>query len=93
LPIVFPESFKQTQEDNMAMPLRPTDGLVSRLLQQQSRGPSNAPATTSASSNNTTDRISISIDARDPESGSNFKQQDLESQLLRLYTHHNKSGG
>jgi len=76
----------------MTMPVRPTDSLVSRLLQQQSRSSSPA-ASTSTSSSHKTDHVSISNDARHPDSNANSKQQDLESQLLRLYTHHNKSEG
>jgi len=75
----------------MTMPVRPTDSLVSRLLQQQSRSSSPA-ASTSTSSNHKSDHVSISNDARHPESNTT-KQQDLESQLLRLYTHHKKSEG
>ncbi len=74
----------------MAMTLRPADGLVSRLLQQQTRSHPVAAQNTSAKEP-ISDHVQISNQARQqqPQNGNN-KQQDLESQLLRLYAHHNK---
>ena len=73
----------------MAMTLRPTDGLVTRLLQQQTR---NSSATTSPASSSTAnaDQVNISAQARSQVQADQFKQQELESQLLRLYNHHAK---
>ena len=79
----------------MAMTLRPTDGLVSRLLQQQTRS---QPASYNAanSSAKKADQINISSQARQQqEQGyqhkqtANIPQTDLEAHLLRLYAHHN----
>jgi hypothetical protein len=73
----------------MAMTLRPTDGLVSRLLQQQTRhtsaniSPHSSPAIKA-------DQVNISDQARSQVQANPFKQQELESQLLRLYSHHAK---
>ena len=76
----------------MAMTLRPTDGLVSRLLQQQTRS---QPVSTTPASPSTAkeDRVSISNQARDHQTQENApsKQQKLESQLLRLYSQHQTS--
>ncbi len=70
----------------MAMTLRPTDGLVTRLLQQQTRNQS-ATASTASSPLKKADQVSISEQARSHVQGNQFKQQDLESRLLRLYNH------
>jgi DNA primase len=83
------------------MTIRPTDGLVSRLLQQQSRAPK-TPAPTSES-RKMADHVNISAQAR--EQGSEVptqkqnstntygqKQEKLESQLLGLYTKHERYG-
>lgn len=75
----------------MAMTLRPADGLVTRLLQQQTRSHPVAEQNTSAKEP-ITDQVQISNQARQQQSQSgSSKQQDLESQLLRLYAHHNKA--
>lgn len=79
------------------MTIRPTDGLVSRLLQQQSRTP-NVPAP-SNESRKTSDHVNISTQAReqgvepqpDKQSSANAhgqKQEKLESQLIGLYAKH-----
>ncbi len=81
----------------MAMTLRPTDGLVSRLLQQQTRS---QPASSNAASLSAkkTDQINISSQAREQHEQSyqnkqsaTIPQTDLEAHLLRLYAHHNTS--
>ncbi len=78
----------------MAMTLGPADGLVSRLLQQQTRSQplSTMPASPSTAKE---DRVSISHQARDHQTqqGANNKQLKLESQLLRLYTQHQVNEG
>ncbi|PCI01122.1 MAG: hypothetical protein COB79_04660 [Zetaproteobacteria bacterium] len=72
----------------MAMTLRPTDGLVSRLLQQQTRSQP-ATFTPASSASNKEDRVSISNQAREHQTQNNKnEQQALESQLLRLYSQH-----
>ncbi|WP_038247548.1 hypothetical protein [Ghiorsea bivora] len=81
------------------MTIRPTDGLVSRLLQQQSRT-SNTPTPTSES-RKTADHVNISAQAREQgseaqpqkQNGTNTygqKQEKLESQLIGLYTKHER---
>ncbi|MDX8384232.1 MAG: hypothetical protein R8M45_09130 [Ghiorsea sp.] len=84
----------------MALTIRPTDGLVHRLLQQQSRSP--AASTASAQpKEKASDKVSISGQARQQNNEApvnstpsyGYKQQDLESQLLRLYTHHDNNSG
>jgi hypothetical protein len=79
------------------MTIRPTDGLVSRLLQQQSRAPK-TPAPTSES-RKTEDHVNISAQAREQgrevlpqeQNSTNTygqKQEKLESQLIGLYAKH-----
>ena len=75
----------------MAMTLRPTDGLVTRLLQQQNRNQS-ATVSSASSSAKKTDQVSISDQARSQVQSNQFKQKDLESQLLRLYNHNIRKG-
>ncbi|MDQ6980827.1 MAG: hypothetical protein Q9M46_05065 [Ghiorsea sp.] len=83
------------------MMIRPTDGLVSRLLQQQSRTP-NVPVQTNES-RKTADHVNISTQAREhsneaqPQKQNNAntygqKQEKLESQLIGLYTKHEQYG-
>lgn len=81
------------------MTIRPTDGLVSRLLQQQSRTPNTTAPTNE--SRNMADHVNISVQAR--EQGSEAqpqkqnstntygqKQEKLESQLIGLYAKHER---
>lgn len=76
----------------MVMSIKTTDSLVSRLLQQQARHQT-APETTTALSSNKADQVSISSQARQHQNHENLlKQQELESQLLRLYTQHDIRG-
>ena len=75
----------------MAMTLRPTDGLVTRLLQQQTRNQS-ATVSSASSSSKKVDQVSISEQARSQVQSNQFKQKDLESQLLRLYNHNTRKG-
>jgi len=90
-----------SNEVDTAMTIRPTDGLVSRLLQQQSRTP-NVPVQTSES-RKTADHVNISTQAREqggeaqPQKQSDAntygqKQEKLESQLIGLYTKHEQYG-
>ena len=82
------------------MTIRPTDGLVSRLLQQQSR-PNHASAQASESKKGT-DQVNISTQAREQHTGEaskqtaanayGQKQEKLESQLIGLYAKHEKYG-
>jgi len=82
------------------MTIRPTDGLVSRLLQQQSRTP-NAPTQTGESRKNS-DQVNISTQAREQNMGEaskqtaanayGQKQEKLESQLIGLYAKHEQYG-
>ncbi len=81
----------------MAMPIRPTDGLVHRLLQQQTRH-NESTAQQADTKKMVEDKVNISHQARQEspkdtqqEQSYGYKQSDLESQLLRLYTHHNKT--
>ena len=84
----------------MALTIRPTDGLVHRLLQQQSRSPA-ATEQSAQPKEKVADKVSISSQARQQSSEEltnntstyGYKQQDLESQLLRLYTHHDNNSG
>ncbi|MDX8387153.1 MAG: hypothetical protein R8M46_01275 [Ghiorsea sp.] len=85
----------------MAMTIRPTDGLVTRLLQQQTRQTS-SPAQDNGPKSNTGDQVSISTQARQEgekaevsrqlTNAYGYKQEKLESQLIGLYSQHHKSG-
>ncbi|OIP99914.1 MAG: hypothetical protein AUK35_04630 [Zetaproteobacteria bacterium CG2_30_46_52] len=88
----------------MAMTIRPADALVNRLLQQQRSEPVTTKPTSSAAP--VTDKVSISDAARQnllasdkPDDKANntypsfgFKQQELENQLLKLYSSDKNSG-
>jgi len=86
----------------MALTIRPTDGLVHRLLQQQTRT-SQAEDHAVATKGKVADKVNISGQARQQNTEASdkpstsasygYKQQDLESQLLRLYTHNNTNDG
>jgi len=78
----------------MAISLRPTDGLVTRLLQQQNNhGGSSAKA--NQHSQNSADQVNISTEARQQTDSKTaqptatnpygYKQDKLESQLIQLY--------
>lgn len=81
--------------------IRPTDGLVSRLLQQQTRTPVATQNTETKSQ--PTDQVSISHHARQQGDAHNvkqelinlygYKQEKLESKLIRLYQQHIESEG
>jgi len=83
----------------MALTVRPTDGLIHRLLQQNSQG---APKSQDAKSVEikVVDQVNISSQRRGHLDTGTFLQTEsrahtqsrLESQLLRLYTHHDSSG-
>ncbi|MDQ6989294.1 MAG: hypothetical protein Q9M19_05375 [Mariprofundaceae bacterium] len=77
----------------MAMTIRPTDGLVHRLLQQQTRQ-SNETAPKAELKSSLADKVNISSQARQEQAtlsqqdqSYGYKQRDLESQLLRLSAH------
>jgi len=83
----------------MAATIRPTDGLVSRLLQQQTRAPVATQSTESKPQ--PTDQVNISHQARqhssdheikqNPVNLYGYKQEKLESQLIRLHQQHTES--
>ncbi|MDX8398032.1 MAG: hypothetical protein R8K49_06905 [Mariprofundaceae bacterium] len=81
----------------MALSIRPTDGLIHRLLQQNSRT-AEPPRENSSSTVKVSDQVNISSEARKhtgtstpanaySSSGYNttHTQEDLESRLLNLY--------
>ncbi len=73
------------------MTIRPTDGLVTRLLQQQSR-PTHASSAKGEAMRGT-DQISISSQAREQNlaqfsNSYGQKQEQLESKLIGLYAKH-----
>ncbi len=82
----------------MPMTVQPVDGLISRLIQQNSRAGErpgdNAPRDAAR------DRVNISPQARDSSQAAGEATQvsrsgarSLESHLLRLYREHESSGG
>lgn len=78
----------------MALTVRPADGLIHRLLQQNSQATSK-PYAEKLASIHVNDQINISQGAREQATAGNNvvdsrqqTQSRLESQLLRLYTHH-----
>jgi len=85
----------------MAMTIRPADALVNRLLQQQRSEPATTKPTTNATTT-VTDKVSISDAARqnllasdkpnDTYPSFGYKQQELENQLLKLYSSDKNSG-
>lgn len=91
----------------MPMTVQPVDGLISRLIQQNSRaGAGGREPAQGASAPR--DRVNISAQARDPamQGAAGAPLQDggdvqvsreggrlLESHLLRLYREHESSGG
>lgn len=84
----------------MSMTISPMDGLVTRLLQQQTRH-SSAPVQDGEPKGKSTDQVSISPQARQQGDGAEknqgpinafgYKQEQLESQLINLYTQHAKT--
>lgn len=78
----------------MAITIRPADALVNRLLQQQRSEPVTTKPTSNAAT--VTDKVSISDAARqnlltndkplDNYPSFGYKQQELENQLLKLYS-------
>ena len=78
----------------MALTVRPADGLIHRLLQQNSQA-TGKPQTDEKGSIRINDQINVSRHAREQANSGNSavdgrqqNQSKLESQLLRLYTHH-----
>jgi len=87
----------------MALTIRPTDGLIHRLLQQNSRT-AEAPREASKSSGQVADQVNISSEARKQSSAgsastygtsagytASHKQEDLEARLLSLYSHNSEN--
>ena len=87
----------------MALGVRPTDALVHRLLQQNSRT-TDAVRDTPQKSALVADQVNISSEARKGAGGKvagqgyspvgqgiSYKQEDLESRLLSLYSHSRES--
>lgn len=79
----------------MALTVRPADGLIHRLLQQNSQA-AGKPQAEKTASIRINDQVNISQHAREKSDSENNavdsrkqNQSKLESQLLRLYTHHN----
>ncbi|MES0371905.1 MAG: hypothetical protein ABUK11_06455 [Mariprofundaceae bacterium] len=78
----------------MALTVRPADGLIHRLLQQNSQA-AGKPQTEKAASIRINDQVNISQHGKEMGSSENSavdsrqqNQSKLESQLLRLYTQH-----
>ena len=78
----------------MALTVRPADGLIHRLLQQNSQA-AGKPQEEKTASIRVNDQVNISQHAREQVNIGNGavdsrqqNQSKLESQLLRLYTHH-----
>ena len=80
----------------MAMTIRPADGLVTRLLQQQTRS-TGVTAQEAGRKEKTSDQVSISSQARQQtaevvgnksQNAFGYKRDKLESQLIGLYTKH-----
>jgi len=79
----------------MPLTVRPADGLIHRLLQQNSQ-PAGKPQAEEPSPVHANDQVSISQHAREQAGVVDSRQQNqskLESQLLRLYTHHGFAEG
>ncbi len=82
----------------MSLIVRPTDGLIHRLLQQNSQSAAKS-VEAKPSDIRVDDQVNISRKARHhadagtlPKTESRaHTQSNLESQLLRLYTHHSSS--
>ena len=89
----------------MALMIRPTDVLMNRLLQQNSRA-TDTPQKKQAHQHHASvsDQVSISSDAKKNMGSGNpaqtyassghtaqLKQEELESRLLRLYSGHHES--
>ena len=81
----------------MALSIRPTDALIHRLLQQNSKV--NNVRESSSKAQLTADRVNISAEAKSPDQSrepkqsygptgyhSEHKQADLEARLLRMYS-------
>ncbi len=92
----------------MAMTVQPVDGLISRLIQQNSRAgerPGESASRDGARGQPPRDRVSISSQASSQAGGasqpaggegmlvSREGARSLESHLLRLYREHESSGG
>ena len=71
----------------MALTVKPSDGFISRLLQQAHR-PAPSEVVETNKSAPTSDQMSISQAARDPSQAAD--NQRLESKLLQMY---NQKGG
>ena len=72
----------------MALTVMPSDGFISRLLQQAHR-PAPAPAPEASKSSSAADQMSISQEARQSSQSADNNQR-LESKLLEMY---NQKGG
>ncbi|MDQ6973261.1 MAG: hypothetical protein Q9M10_00140 [Mariprofundaceae bacterium] len=84
----------------MSLGIRPTDALVHRLLQQNTRLTTDNPRDTVLKSGQVADQVNISSEARKAsvakQSGQTYspsaqsvayKQEDLEARLLKMYSH------
>jgi len=84
----------------MSLGIRPTDALVHRLLQQNTRSTAESQSDSSLKKGHVTDQVNISSEARKGSAnkantqtysasgqGVAYKQEDLEARLLKMYSH------
>ncbi|MDQ6953699.1 MAG: hypothetical protein Q9M15_09240 [Mariprofundaceae bacterium] len=84
----------------MSLGIRPTDALVHRLLQQNTRSATETSRDSGAKQSHVEDQVNISSEARkgsaSKQSGQTYtpsgqsaayKQEDLEARLLKMYSH------
>jgi len=84
----------------MSLGIRPTDALVHRLLQQNTRSTSEHSHDNLLKHGQITDQVNISSEAKkgvtqkssEPSYGASgksvtYKQEDLEARLLKMYSH------
>jgi len=95
------------EEVNMSLVIRPTDALVHRLLQQNSRSTTESSRDSGVKHAHVEDQVNISAAAKTgspiKQQGENgqtssyarqgvaYKQEDLEARLLKMYSHTQES--
>ncbi|TLS68962.1 hypothetical protein FE236_09825 [Mariprofundus erugo] len=87
----------------MAISVQPVDGLIYRLLQQNSKAPSAGDRQQGAAPGGSGDHVNISSQARDQQpmhsvesqlhTRNGVSERNLESHLLNLYRLNDTSGG
>jgi len=83
----------------MSLGIRPTDALVHRLLQQNTRAAADSPRDSALKKGQVTDQVNISSEARKSSEtkqssqtyspagqSATYKQENLEARLLKMYS-------